>query len=106
MHVQWDLSSTDTLGLIKCVLTREVSSFQGANNTYLYEVGTWSSVLIGEVSFNTEESFKRGSTVVTCTYAICPSINGLKTYGSTASRDTSNAVIRWGDNACVSGMLN
>jgi len=27
-----------------------VSSFQGANNTYLYEVGTWSSVLIREVS--------------------------------------------------------
>ncbi len=33
----------DTLGLIKCVLIREVSSFQGANNT-------WSSILIREVS--------------------------------------------------------
>ncbi len=29
---------------------REVSSFQWVNNTYLYEVGTWSSVLIREVS--------------------------------------------------------
>ncbi len=83
-----------------------MSSFQGVNNTYLYEVGTWSSVLIRDVSFNTGESFKRGSTVVTCTYAICPSINGLKIYGSTASRDTSSAVVRWDDNACVSGMLN
>ncbi len=35
---------------MKCVLIREVSSFQGANNTYLCEVGTWSSVLIREVS--------------------------------------------------------
>ena len=33
-----------------CVCTREVSSFQGENITYLYEVGTWSSVLIREVS--------------------------------------------------------
>ncbi len=33
-----------------CVLIREVSSFQGANITYLYEVGIWSSVLIREVS--------------------------------------------------------
>ncbi len=40
----------DTLGPIKCVLIREVSSFQGANNTSIYEVGTWSSVLIREVS--------------------------------------------------------
>ncbi len=47
-HVQWNLSNTDTLGPIKCVLIREVSSFQGANN--IYEVGTWSSVLIREVS--------------------------------------------------------
>ncbi len=45
-------SNTDTLGLIKCVLIREVSSFQGANNTYLYEFGTWLSVLIREVSLN------------------------------------------------------
>jgi len=33
----------------KMVLIREVSSFQGANNAYLYGVGTWSSVLIREV---------------------------------------------------------
>ncbi len=38
--VQWNLSNTDTLGPIKCVLIREVSSFQGVNNTYLHEVGT------------------------------------------------------------------
>ncbi len=37
----------DTLGPMKCVLIR---SFQGVNNTYLYEVETWSSVLIREVS--------------------------------------------------------
>ncbi len=36
--IQWNLSNTDPLGPIKCVLIREVSSFQGANN--LYEVGT------------------------------------------------------------------
>ncbi len=34
-----NLSTTDTLGPIQCVLIWEVSSFQGANNTYLYEVG-------------------------------------------------------------------
>ena len=50
--------NTDTLGPLVCVLIRGVSSFQGANNTYLCEVGTWSSVLIREVSF------KRGSPVV------------------------------------------
>ena len=48
--VQLDPSNTDTLGPLKCVLSRGVSSFQGASNTYLYEVGTWSSVLIREVS--------------------------------------------------------
>ena len=48
--LQWNPSNTDTLGPLKCVLIRGVSSFQGANNTYLYEVGTWSSVLIREVS--------------------------------------------------------
>ncbi len=32
--VQWNVSNTDTLGPITCVLIREVSSFQGANNTY------------------------------------------------------------------------
>ncbi len=31
-------------------LIREVSSYQGVNNTYIYEVGTWSSVLIREMS--------------------------------------------------------
>ncbi len=45
-----NLSTTDTLGPIKCVLISEMSSFQGANSTYKYEVGTWSSVLIREVS--------------------------------------------------------
>ncbi len=34
----WNPSSTDTFGSIKCVLSREVSSFQGANK---YEVGTY-----------------------------------------------------------------
>ncbi len=38
----------DSLGPIKCVLIREVSSFQGANKSYCYEVGTQSSVLIRE----------------------------------------------------------
>ncbi len=45
--IQWNVSNTDALGPIKC---REVSSFQGKNNAYLSEVGTWSSVLIREVS--------------------------------------------------------
>ncbi len=51
-RLQWNLSNTDTLGSMKCVLIRKVSSFQGANNTYLHvhEAGTWSSVLIREVS--------------------------------------------------------
>ncbi len=49
-HIQWNLSNTDTFGPIKCVLIREGSSFQGANDTPVYEVGTWSSVLIREVS--------------------------------------------------------
>ncbi len=40
----------DTLGPMKCVLIREVSSFQGAKKTCSYEVGTWLSVLIREVS--------------------------------------------------------
>ncbi len=31
--LQWNLSNTDTLGPIKCVLIREVSSFHGANDT-------------------------------------------------------------------------
>ena len=43
-------SEPPLIGPLKCVLIRGVSSFQGANNTYLYEVGTWSSVLIREVS--------------------------------------------------------
>ncbi len=69
VHVQWNLSNTDTLGPIICVLNREVSSFWGANNTFLYEAGTWSSVLIREVSLISGVSFKRGSTVA----AICSS---------------------------------
>ena len=47
--LQWNLSNVDTIEPLKCVLIREVSSFQGANNTHLY-VGIWSSVLIREVS--------------------------------------------------------
>ena len=43
------VSNTDTLEPLKCVLIRGVSSFQGANDTFLYEVGTWSGVLIREV---------------------------------------------------------
>jgi len=38
--IQWNPSNTDTLGTLRCVLNREVSSFQGVNNTYLYGVGT------------------------------------------------------------------
>ncbi len=30
-QIQWNLSNTGTLGLIKSVLIKEVSSFQGAN---------------------------------------------------------------------------
>ncbi len=45
--IQWNLSNTDTFGPTKCVLIREASSFQGG---ILYEVGTWSSVLIREMS--------------------------------------------------------
>ncbi len=48
IRIRWNLSNTDTLGPMK--LIREVSSFQGANITHIYEVGTWSSVLITEVS--------------------------------------------------------
>ncbi len=44
-QIQWNLSNTDTLGPIKYVLIRKVSSFQGTNNIHSYEVGTWSSVL-------------------------------------------------------------
>ncbi len=32
LALQWNLSNRDILGPIKCVLIREVSSFQGANN--------------------------------------------------------------------------
>ncbi len=38
--LQWNLSNTDTLGPFKCVLIREVFSFQGAY------FGTWLSVPI------------------------------------------------------------
>ncbi len=47
--IQSKLSTTDTLGPIKCVLIREVSSLPGANNTYLVKLA---SVLIREVYFN------------------------------------------------------
>ena len=40
--IQWNPSNMDTLGPLQYVLIRGVSSFQGVNNTYLYEVGTWS----------------------------------------------------------------
>jgi len=43
-------STMDTIGPLKCVQMREVSSFQEVNNTYLYGVGTWLSVVIREVS--------------------------------------------------------
>ena len=43
-------SNADTIRLLKCVMIREVSSFQGVNNTYLYEVGIWLTVLIRKVS--------------------------------------------------------
>jgi len=39
-------SNMYTLGSLKFVLIGEVTSFQGAKNAYLDEVGTWSSVLI------------------------------------------------------------
>jgi len=57
LTTQWDPSNTDTLGPLKCVLIRGVSSFQGANNTYLCEVGAWSIVLIREVSSFLQEGF-------------------------------------------------
>jgi len=41
----------DTIRPLKCVIITEVSSFQGVNNTYLYEVGIWLSILISKVSF-------------------------------------------------------
>ncbi len=51
MYIRTSLIRTPR-GPIQCVLIREVSSFQGENNTciYLYEVRTWSSVLSREVS--------------------------------------------------------
>ncbi len=41
----------DEVGTWSSVLIREVSPFQGANNTYLDEVGAWSKVLIREVLY-------------------------------------------------------
>ena len=38
----------DSLGTKILVLISEVSLFQGQNGMYLYEVGTWSSVLINQ----------------------------------------------------------
>ena len=37
--LQWNPCITDTLGPLRCVLIREVFSFQGVNNTYLYGSG-------------------------------------------------------------------
>ena len=49
LYRQWKLSNMDTRGTKICVLISEVSLFQG-ENMYLYKVGTWSSVLINQVS--------------------------------------------------------
>ena len=60
--IQWNLSTTDTLGTKIVVLISEVSLFQGENNMYLYKVGTRSSVLINQVSLFQEcplEGFHR-----------------------------------------------
>ncbi len=48
LHVQWNLSNTNVLGPIKCALIREGGVLISGDK--LYEVGTWSSVLIREVS--------------------------------------------------------
>ena len=48
-HVQGNLSNTDPLEPLKCVLIRKTSSFQGVKNTYLCDVWTWSSVLRTEL---------------------------------------------------------
>ncbi len=59
-NVRWNLSNTDNLGPIKCVLIRELSS----QYIYIYEVGSWSSVLIREMSLiQGYLLIKKGSTV-------------------------------------------
>ena len=62
IHIQWNLSNTDTLSTKIIVLFSEVSLFQG-NTIYLYKVGTRSSVLIKPSVLILGVSFKRGSTV-------------------------------------------
>ena len=57
--VEWNLSNTDAIGTKTAVLISEVFLFQGKSIMYLYKVGTRSSALINEVSFN------RRSTVTT-----------------------------------------
>ena len=49
MHIQWNLSIKDTLGL-KFILITEVSSIQRSLNTLKYYTGTQNGVLIVEVS--------------------------------------------------------
>ena len=74
--IQWSPSNTDTLGPLKCVLIREVSSFHFRGKIiHIYmKLGAWSSVLIREVSsfqgclcfrgaLVSGEPFKRGSTL-------------------------------------------
>ncbi len=48
----YNISMHSGTSLIRMPLGRVlVSSLQGASNTYLYEIGTWSSVLNSGVSF-------------------------------------------------------
>ena len=61
LYVQWNLSIT---GPRKCVLIREVSSFQRLICTQKYTIGTSETVLV----LISEVSFKRGSTVHTRTH--------------------------------------
>ena len=59
IHLQWNLSNTDTLWTKIIVPISEVSFFQGEN-----KVGTQSRVLINQGVLFSEVSFKRGFTVV------------------------------------------
>ena len=59
--LQWNLSSTDTLGTKIIVLISKVPLLQGENNMYSYEVETQSSDLINQVlifQLNRLKSFK------------------------------------------------
>ncbi len=42
---------------IKCALIREVSSFQEANSTYSYEVGTWPIILFQHLRYADVHSY-------------------------------------------------